>query len=238
MKKRLADDPKSWGKQEGSGQAAAAPTPEQSGLPKPLMLADIRVGERYVTLRRAHDGQLYARSWKAVAEPVLYAGPWVELQGLMVIDVEIPLSDGTVYESRTCAACDGLESSAKWKDNGHRTFLATPETVALIEGIVERQDHVEYAAIIKEQIPPRDELVSTYWDAPTPPEILGLIGKGILQSLDVAMRTKADAFEPLEPPTKLISLRERRYHLQPPKLVRLDSDEFLREFAKLLKAKG
>lgn len=231
MKKSFMDDTKSWGKWEDPGVAVNVSAPAPRALPKPLTLADIRVGEEYVTLgRHPSDGRLYSRPWKVVGVPRPHGG-------IMEIDVQVTTPGGVGMPTSIFAHLYGLGRSFP-HNNGYHTFHATPETVALIQDIVARQDHAAYAAIIKEQAPSQDELMSTYWDAPTPPEILGLIGKGILQSLDVAMRTKADAFEPLEPSTKLISLRERRYHLQPPKLVRLDSDEFLREFAKLLKAKG
>lgn len=197
MKKRLADDPKSWGKQEGSGQATAAPTPEPSALPKPLTLADIRVGGRYVTLLRHRDGILSMRSWKPLGLPRPYTESFSpELHGLMVINVEILLPDGTTFGSENFAVSDGLERSIKWKDNGHRTFLETPEIVALIADIVERQDHAAYSALTGVKARLQSE-------CPLPDQgtliFSRTFGKGALQSL---------------------------------------SDEFLRGFEDLLKAKG
>ncbi|HSE34928.1 MAG TPA: hypothetical protein VLB83_02275 [Candidatus Paceibacterota bacterium] len=225
MKKRLADDPKSWGKQEGSGQATAAPTPEQSGLPKPLTLADIRVGEEYVTLgRHPSDGRLYSRLWKVVGVPRPHGG-------IMEIDVQVATPGGVGMPTSIFAHLYGLGRSFP-HNNDYHAFHATPETVALIEGIVERQDHVEYAAIIKEQIPPRDELVSTYWDAPTPPEISNLMGKGVYQSLDVFERHRVLYEAYSNPPAAE----------QKSMLLLVNSEEadaaFLQRFAELLKTKG
>lgn len=145
MKKRLADDPKSWGKQEGSGQATAVPTPEPSGLPKPLSLTDIRVGERYVTVkqgptRHMYVQQLYVLQWTAVSLPHEWG----------LIDVEIligsMLLEPTFISGQIVASDSGLVSTVSI--NCHRTFLATPETIAVIEDIVDRQDKAAYAAII------------------------------------------------------------------------------------------
>lgn len=151
MKKRLADDPKSWGKQEGSGQVAAAPTPEQSGLPKPLTLADIRVGEEYVTLgRHPSDGRLYSRLWKVVGVPRPHGG-------IMEIDVQVTTPGGVGMPTSIFAHLYGLDGLGRSfpHNNGNHAFHATPETIALIADIVERQDHAAYSALtgVKARLP-------------------------------------------------------------------------------------
>lgn len=148
--KSFMDDLKSWGKWQDPGQVQAAPTSEPSGLPQPLTLADIRTGENYVTLRRLQDVVLEFRHWTPLKVLDLRDEKLklsIDPRGILLRIHEWRPGWYTADTNILPAEYGLLPSYGLW-NSGYRTYLATPETLKLIQDIVERQDHELFTQLI------------------------------------------------------------------------------------------
>ncbi len=103
-------------------------------MPKFLTLADIKVGGKYIVLRVDLKGEIHSDDIQVISEPQL------SIWNSLFLGV---LRNGNTDEKKISARDCGLVLDGS-HDNGHRTFTATPETLALIAGIVAVQDRSAY----------------------------------------------------------------------------------------------